>query len=197
MDAGRGQGAPPTSLEWRPRNAPGFLDDTALAGWRRPWGSPPGGLATTTFARRALEEGRGLCAVIYSAHHLRTGRAPPRGSSTPGACPRAADVMRSERRRAGDKFTVTLGQLPDGFEDQWIDAVLRDRQAGCRPIGPFWLSASGYAPVLPLLLRSGPGPLSLASISAALTTRYDFRIGASAPFNTRRDAPAMEVLPPN
>jgi hypothetical protein len=22
-----------------------------------------------------------------------------------------------------------LGQLPDGFEDQWIDAVLRDRQA--------------------------------------------------------------------
>ena len=30
--------------------------------------------------------------------------------------------------RFGDIFSV-LGQLPDGFEDQWIDAVLRDRNA--------------------------------------------------------------------
>jgi hypothetical protein len=30
--------------------------------------------------------------------------------------------------RFGDIFSV-LGQLPDGFEDQWIDAVLRDRDA--------------------------------------------------------------------
>jgi hypothetical protein len=28
----------------------------------------------------------------------------------------------------GDIFSV-LGQLPDGFEDQWIDAILRDRDA--------------------------------------------------------------------
>lgn len=31
-------------------------------------------------------------------------------------------------QRFGGIFSV-LGQLPDGFEDQWIDAVLRDRQA--------------------------------------------------------------------
>lgn len=31
-------------------------------------------------------------------------------------------------QRFGDIFSV-LGQLPDGFEDQWIDAVLQDRQA--------------------------------------------------------------------
>ena len=30
--------------------------------------------------------------------------------------------------RFGDIFSV-LGQLPDGFEDQWIEAVLQDRQA--------------------------------------------------------------------
>jgi hypothetical protein len=30
--------------------------------------------------------------------------------------------------RFGDIFSV-LGQLPDGFEDEWIDAVLRDRDA--------------------------------------------------------------------
>ena len=30
--------------------------------------------------------------------------------------------------RFGDIFSV-LGQLPDGFEDEWIDAVLQDRQA--------------------------------------------------------------------
>ncbi len=30
--------------------------------------------------------------------------------------------------RFGDIFSV-LGQLPDGFEDQWIAAVLSDRQA--------------------------------------------------------------------
>src|SRR5207244_9704146 len=30
--------------------------------------------------------------------------------------------------RFGDIFSV-LDQLPDGFEDQWIDAVLRDRDA--------------------------------------------------------------------
>jgi hypothetical protein len=30
--------------------------------------------------------------------------------------------------RFGDILSV-LGQLPDGFEDQWIDAVLRDRDA--------------------------------------------------------------------
>jgi hypothetical protein len=30
--------------------------------------------------------------------------------------------------RFGDIFSV-LGQLPDGFEDQWIAAVLRDRDA--------------------------------------------------------------------
>jgi hypothetical protein len=30
--------------------------------------------------------------------------------------------------RFGDIFSV-LGQLPDGFEDQWIDAILRDREA--------------------------------------------------------------------
>jgi hypothetical protein len=27
------------------------------------------------------------------------------------------------------RFFSVLGQLPDGFEDQWIDAVLRDRDA--------------------------------------------------------------------
>ena len=30
--------------------------------------------------------------------------------------------------RFGDIFSV-LGQLPDGFEDQWIEAVLQDRLA--------------------------------------------------------------------
>jgi hypothetical protein len=30
--------------------------------------------------------------------------------------------------RFGDIFSV-LGQLPDGFEDDWIDAVIRDRAA--------------------------------------------------------------------
>jgi hypothetical protein len=30
--------------------------------------------------------------------------------------------------RFGDIFTV-LGQLPDGFEDDWIDAVMKDRAA--------------------------------------------------------------------
>ena len=30
-------------------------------------------------------------------------------------------------QRFGDIFSV-LGQLPDGFEDQWIEAVLQDRQ---------------------------------------------------------------------
>jgi superfamily II DNA or RNA helicase len=38
------------------------------------------------------------------------------------------DVYAALSDRFGDIFSV-LGQLPDGFEDQWIDAVLRDRQA--------------------------------------------------------------------
>ena len=38
------------------------------------------------------------------------------------------DVYATLSSRFGDIFSV-LGQLPDGFEDQWIDAVLRDRQA--------------------------------------------------------------------
>jgi hypothetical protein len=38
------------------------------------------------------------------------------------------EVYAALSNRFGDIFSV-LGQLPDGFEDQWIDAVLRDRQA--------------------------------------------------------------------
>jgi hypothetical protein len=38
------------------------------------------------------------------------------------------EVYTTLSNRFGDIFSV-LGQLPDGFEDQWIDAVLRDRQA--------------------------------------------------------------------
>lgn len=38
------------------------------------------------------------------------------------------DVYRALSERFGDIFSV-LGQLPDGFEDDWIDAVLRDRAA--------------------------------------------------------------------
>ena len=38
------------------------------------------------------------------------------------------EVYATLSNRFGDIFSV-LGQLPDGFEDQWIDAVLRDRQA--------------------------------------------------------------------
>jgi hypothetical protein len=38
------------------------------------------------------------------------------------------DVYAALSHRFGDIFSV-LGQLPDAFEDQWIDAVLRDRQA--------------------------------------------------------------------
>ncbi|MBY3047332.1 helicase-related protein [Rhizobium leguminosarum] len=38
------------------------------------------------------------------------------------------DVYAALSDRFGDIFSV-LGQLPDGFEDQWIDAVLHDRQA--------------------------------------------------------------------
>jgi SNF2 family DNA or RNA helicase len=38
------------------------------------------------------------------------------------------DVYAALSDRFGDIFSV-LGQLPDGFEDQWIDAVLRDRNA--------------------------------------------------------------------
>lgn len=38
------------------------------------------------------------------------------------------DVYAALSDRFGDIFSV-LGQLPDGFEDQWIDAVLNDRQA--------------------------------------------------------------------
>jgi len=38
------------------------------------------------------------------------------------------DVYRALSDRFGDIFAV-LGQLPDGFEDQWISAVLRDRAA--------------------------------------------------------------------
>ncbi|MDR6632295.1 superfamily II DNA or RNA helicase [Phyllobacterium sp. 1468] len=38
------------------------------------------------------------------------------------------DVYAALSDRFGDIFSV-LGQLPDGFEDQWIDAVLQDRQA--------------------------------------------------------------------
>jgi hypothetical protein len=37
-------------------------------------------------------------------------------------------VYATVSERFGDIFSV-LGQLPDGFEDQWIDAVLRDREA--------------------------------------------------------------------
>jgi len=38
------------------------------------------------------------------------------------------EVYATLSNRFGDIFSV-LGQLPDGFEDQWIDAVLRDRSA--------------------------------------------------------------------
>lgn len=38
------------------------------------------------------------------------------------------DVYAALSNRFGDIFSV-LGQLPDAFEDQWIEAVLRDRQA--------------------------------------------------------------------
>jgi superfamily II DNA or RNA helicase len=38
------------------------------------------------------------------------------------------EVYATLSERFGDIFSV-LGQLPDGFEDQWIDAVLQDRQA--------------------------------------------------------------------
>jgi hypothetical protein len=38
------------------------------------------------------------------------------------------DVYAALSIRFGDIFSV-LGQLPDAFEDQWIEAVLRDRQA--------------------------------------------------------------------
>jgi hypothetical protein len=38
------------------------------------------------------------------------------------------DVYRALSERFGDIFSV-LGQLPDGFEDEWINAVLRDRAA--------------------------------------------------------------------
>lgn len=38
------------------------------------------------------------------------------------------DVYAALSDRFGDIFSV-LGQLPDGFEDQWIDAVLQDRKA--------------------------------------------------------------------
>ena len=38
------------------------------------------------------------------------------------------EVYATLSARFGDIFSV-LGQLPDGFEDQWIDAVLRDRDA--------------------------------------------------------------------
>jgi len=38
------------------------------------------------------------------------------------------EVYTALSRRFGDIFTV-LGQLPDAFEDDWIDAVLRDRSA--------------------------------------------------------------------
>jgi hypothetical protein len=38
------------------------------------------------------------------------------------------EVYATLSNRFGDIFSV-LGQLPDGFEDQWIDAVLRDRNA--------------------------------------------------------------------
>jgi superfamily II DNA or RNA helicase len=38
------------------------------------------------------------------------------------------DVYAALSHRFGDIFSV-LGQLPDAFEDQWIEAVLRDRQA--------------------------------------------------------------------
>jgi superfamily II DNA/RNA helicase len=38
------------------------------------------------------------------------------------------DVYRALSERFGDIFSV-LGQLPDAFEDEWINAVLRDRAA--------------------------------------------------------------------
>ena len=38
------------------------------------------------------------------------------------------DVYRALSERFGDIFSV-LGQLPDGFEDEWIEAVLKDRAA--------------------------------------------------------------------
>ena len=37
------------------------------------------------------------------------------------------EVYAALSARFGDIFSV-LGQLPDAFEDDWIDAVLRDRQ---------------------------------------------------------------------
>ena len=38
------------------------------------------------------------------------------------------DVYATLSNRFGDIFSV-LGQLPNSFEDEWIDAVLRDRRA--------------------------------------------------------------------
>ena len=38
------------------------------------------------------------------------------------------DVYATLSNRFGDIFSV-LGQLPDSFEDEWIDAILRDRRA--------------------------------------------------------------------
>ena len=38
------------------------------------------------------------------------------------------EVYAALSNRFGDIFSV-LGQLPDAFEDDWIDAVLRDRTA--------------------------------------------------------------------
>lgn len=43
------------------------------------------------------------------------------------------DVYAKLSDRFGDIFSV-LGQLPDGFEDQWIEAVLQDRQAVSTPM---------------------------------------------------------------
>ena len=38
------------------------------------------------------------------------------------------DVYQALSRRFGDIFAA-IGQLPDGFEDDWVDAVLSDRNA--------------------------------------------------------------------
>jgi hypothetical protein len=37
------------------------------------------------------------------------------------------DIYAALSDRFGDMFSV-LGRLPDGFEDEWIEAVLQDRQ---------------------------------------------------------------------
>ena len=67
------------------------------------------------------------------------------------------DVYRALSERFGDIFSV-LGQLPDGFEDDWINAVLRDRAAVQEffPAGRAGKAADGAS--LPSRCRRRQGP---------------------------------------